>query len=484
MKRAIGWLIVVAVLAAGGYFGYRWYESRKSSGATAYRTAPIRRTDIAQIISATGTVVPEDVIDVGAQVNGQIAKFGTDEDGKTVDYRSSVKEGAVLAWIDDALFAADMAAAKAQQASAEALEGTATAQVGQAQAQVKVAEANKEQARAKAEQARRDWERAQRLGNTAALSKADYDAAQSAYEQAIAAVSVADASILNAQAMEAQAHAAEASAKAAIANAAASVQRAQRNLNYCVITSPVSGVIIDRRVEIGQTVVASLNAPSLFLLAKDLTKMEVLVQVNEADIGNVHPGQAVSFTVDAFPARKFKGEVRKVRLNATMTQNVVTYTVEISTDNADLALLPYLTANVKFDVAHRDNVLSAPNAALRWAPKNAPAPAPTKAVEGTMKPGTLWVLKGGVPQPIDVKAGLTDGVMTETESSDVAEGLEVIVGEQTPDQAAAAGTNPFAPQMFRGNRPAGGQGSTSGGGTGGGAGGGGGGRGGGGGGGR
>jgi HlyD family secretion protein len=274
--------------------------------------------------------------------------------------------------------------------------------------------------------------------------------------------------------MEAQARAAEASAQAAVASAAASVQRAQRNLNFCVITSPVSGVIIDKRVEIGQTVVASLNAPSLFLLAKDLSKMEVLVQVNEADIGNVHNGQAVAFSVDAFPGRRFKGEVRKVRLNATMTQNVVTYTVEIATDNADLTLLPYLTATVKFDVAHRENVLAAPNAALRWAPKGTPVDtgqsttAPTGGSrkgdkESALKPATLWIVKDGSPQAIEVKAGLTDGVMTEVEGTQLADGMEVIVGEQSGDQsAAAAGTNPFAPPMFRGNRPAGGQGGTGG----------------------
>jgi HlyD family secretion protein len=454
MRRAIGWLIVVVILAGGGYFAYRWYQNRQTSRETSYRTAPIRRMDIYQTISATGTVVPEDVIDVGAQVNGQIAQFGTDTDGNTVDYRSSVKEGAVLAEIDDALFRADMASAKAQEAAAEAQLGQATAQIGQAQAQVQVAQANKEQAVAKAEQARRDWERAQRLGNTAALSKADFDAAQSEFEQANAAVSVADASIASAHAMEAQAHAAEASAQAAIASAAASVQRAQRNLNYCIIKSPVSGVIIDKRVEIGQTVVASLNAPSLFLLAKDLRKMEVLVQVNEADIGHVHPGQDVTFNVDAFPGRAFKGEVRKVRLNATMTQNVVTYTVEIATDNSDLTLLPYLTANVKFDVAHRQNVLAVPNAALRWAPSGSEVdnPAPARTGDEPMKPGVIWALKNGEPQSVDVRVGLTDGVDTEVEGSALAEGVEIIVGEQTAEQTASAGTNPFAPSFFRRNR--------------------------------
>ncbi len=468
MKRAIVWVIVLLALGAAGYFGWRWYQGQDVAPA-AYRTGTVKKTDIAQTISATGTVVPVDVIDVGAQVNGQIATFGNDTSGKPIDYRSEVVEGTVLATIDDALFAADMASARAQQASAQAQVGQAQAQVGQAQAQVKVGEANKEQARAKLEQARRDWERAQRLGNTAALSKVDYDAAQSAYEQAAAAVSVADASILQAKAQEEQGRAAQASAEAAVASAAASVQRAQRNLNFCVIKSPVSGVIIDKRVEIGQTVVASLNAPSLFLLAKDLSKMEVLVQVNEADIGNVRPGQAVAFTVDAFGGRRFKGEVKKVRLNATMTQNVVTYTVEIATDNADLTLLPYLTASVKFDVAHRDGVLGVPNAALRWVPRTAMPDAPQPSGNGGgrkkgegERTGTVWTLKDGKPVAVSVKVGLSDGVMTEVEGADVTEGMEVIVGEQLAQQSAASGgTNPFAPQVFRGGggtRPAGGGG--------------------------
>ena len=157
-------------------------------------------------------------------------------------------------------------------------------------------------------------------------------------------------------------------AQGTVSQAEATLKRALQNLSYCTIISPVKGVIIDRRVNIGQTVVASLNAPSLFLLAKDLKRLQVWVSVNEADIGHIKPGQAVTFTVDAFPGEVFSGEVGKVRLNATMTQNVVTYTVEIITDNSNGKLLPYLTANVTFIVGERKNVLLVPNAALRWTP--------------------------------------------------------------------------------------------------------------------
>jgi len=292
-------------------------------------------------IGATGTVEPEEVIDVGAQVAGRIMSFGKDANGNTVDYTSLVKANMVLAQIDDTVYAAQVAEATAQQQ--------------QAQAAVLTAQATLRQNQAKLYQAQRDWDRVQKLGPASeALAQTTYDSYQSAFEVAQATVGVSEADI--------------AAAQAALAQAEAALKRAQQNLDYCTIRSPVDGVIIDRRVNIGQTVVASLNAPSLFLLAKDLTKMQVWVAVNEADIGKIHAGQPVSFTVDAFPGETFKGQVAKVRLNASMTQNVVTYTVEITTDNSSGRLLPYLTANVQFELNRLNNVLLVPNSALRWTP--------------------------------------------------------------------------------------------------------------------
>lgn len=185
--------------------------------------------------------------------------------------------------------------------------------------------ANVLQVKAKLVQAQQDWNRAQKLGHSEALAPSAYDQYKANYEVAKANVAVT--------------HAAVKQAKAAVAQAQASLNRAQRNLSYCTIKSPVKGVIIDRRVNIGQTVVSSLNAPSLFLIAKDLTRIQVWVSVNEADIGNIHPGLPTTFTVDAFPNQVFHGQVGKVRLNATMTQNVVTYTVVVNTDNSDGKLL-------------------------------------------------------------------------------------------------------------------------------------------------
>jgi HlyD family secretion protein len=260
--------------------------------------------------------------------------------------------------------------------------------------------------------------------------------------------------------------------------AEATLTRAQRNLSYCTIKSPVKGVIIDRRVNIGQTVVASLNAPSLFLIAKDLRHMQVWVAVNEADIGNIYPGQRVTFTVDAYPGQEFEGEVGKIRLNATMTQNVVTYTVEVLTDNSSRKLLPYLTANLQFVLSHRQNVLVVPNSALRWSPRpeqvaeNLRASLDDLAVTGgyeqqpksgdpngqaAVRRGVVWTKDDVFVRPIQVAVGMTDGTMSEIQSNDIKEGLVVITGEQM-QTANDSVTNPFAPKLPSRNRqPTGGK---------------------------
>ncbi|HKE02281.1 MAG TPA: efflux RND transporter periplasmic adaptor subunit [Planctomycetota bacterium] len=436
MNRPAKALVLVAALLVCSAGAVAWRLERRDPKEV-FRTSKVRRADIVSTISATGTVVPEDVVDVGAQVNGMIASFGVDTTGHVVDYRSTVEEGHVLARIDDSLYSADVA--------------TANAQLAQSKAQIELSEANRDQAKAHFDQTERDWARAQTLGSSRALARADYDAARSNYEQAKASVSVAEASIV-------QAH-------ASVEMATAALKRAKQNLDYCTIASPVNGVIIDRRVEIGQTVVASLNAPSLFLIAKDLKRMQVLVQVNEADVGSVHPGQVVVFTVDAYPGQVFDGEVRKVRLNATMTQNVVTYTVEIVTDNADLRLLPYLTANVTFEVTRHDQVLAVPSAALRWTPHEglvardasdppASLPASTPASgpdRGPGRSGRVWVLDGGRPKAVPVRVGITDSSLTEVDARELTEGADVVVGESSDTTRATppGGASPFTPQLFR-----------------------------------
>jgi HlyD family secretion protein len=439
----LGLAALVAALLLVGYL------ARGSRTTATFRTVPVKRGDLLASISATGTVEPQEVIDIGAQVAGRIVSFGKDKHGKTVDYGSVVEAGTVLAHIDDSLYAADVATAKAQ--------------LAQNIAGVQNAEANLLQLKAKLFQAQRDWARAQKLGPSDALSQADYDAAQSAYETAKANVEVGKAAIVQ--------------AKSAVNQAKAVLRRAQQNLDYCTITSPVRGVIVDRRVNIGQTVVASLSAPSLFLLAKDLTRLQVWVSVNEADIGLIHPGQPVTFTVDAFPGEIFKGEVGKVRLNATMTQNVVTYTVEVNTDNSNGKLLPYLTANAKFVVGQRQNVLLVPNAALRWMPpeqqivpefrgkrsrgkqaeKANPGKPAAKTDQDKERRGIIWLPEGNQVRPVSLRLGLSDGSMTEVVSPQLKTGTLVVVGEalaQEGNEKSGPGASPFTPKFF--HRAAGG----------------------------
>jgi HlyD family secretion protein len=440
IKRILIFAVLVGLIA--GVVG--WYMQRGNAQTDSYRTDQVTRGDLLVSIRATGTVEPEEVVDVGALVAGQILSFGKDAKGKTVDYGSPVEAETVLAKIDDSLYAAE--------------EAQAQAQVQSANAAVQRSEADLEQLKAKLQQAERDWQRAQKLGPSEALAQSTYDAYRSAYDTAAANVAVGRAAILQ--------------AKASLTQAEAVLRRAQRNLGYCTIKSPVKGVIVDRRVNIGQTVVASLNAPSLFLIAKDLTRMQVWVAVNEADIGKIHPGLPVSFTVDAFPGETFRGEVGKVRLNASMTQNVVTYTVEIVTDNSNGRLLPYLTANVEFELDRRTNVLMVPNAALRWKPTpEQVVPEAREAFEklasrkgkpeagssSLSRPGigsaagasrtAIWIPQGDHVKPIRVQAGMTDGIYTEVQGEGLTEGMKIVIGLQAQTNHQDTATNPFTPKF-------------------------------------
>jgi HlyD family secretion protein len=432
-------LIIIPVLAVLLALLWFWFGSRDQSAQ--FRVAPVVRGDLEAAISATGTVEPEEVVDVGAQVAGKILAFGKDKHGKTVDYGSVVEAGTILARIDDALYAAEVSNTRAQ--------------LAQAKANVQRAEADLGQLKAKLFQAEADWQRAQQLGPSEALSQSDFDAARAAYDVARANLKVGQAAVRQ--------------AKEAVSQSEAVLKKAQQNLDYCTIRSPVKGVIIDRRVNTGQTVVASLSAPSLFLIARDLKKMQVWASVNEADIGSIHAGQPVTFTVDALPGKTFRGEVGKIRLNATMTQNVVNYTVEVNTDNSDGQLIPYLTANLKFMVSERKNVLLVPNAALRWLPQpdqiapdfrqssgkkgnkgpETQAVGTAKEDKGESARGTLWVPQGSYVQPIKVRLGPTDGSMTEVQGQNLSEGLQVVVAEQQKEDQAGSGGSPFTPQIFK-----------------------------------
>jgi len=434
-------IIVVAVFAVLALAAFLRRGNVKPAG---FKTVQVKRGDLQATIGATGTVEPEEVVDIGAQVAGRIVVFGKDKNGDEIDYGSLVEAGTVLARIDDALYAADAAAAKAQ--------------LSQAKAAVQKAQADLGQMQAKLLQTENDWARARKLGPSDALSQTDFDAARAAYEVARANLGVGKAAIEQAKGTRSQAE--------------ATLKRALQNLSYCTIVSPVKGVIIDRRVNIGQTVVSSLNAPSLFLLAKDLNRLQVWVSVNEADIGRIKPGQPVSFTVDAHPGDVFPGKVGKIRLNATMTQNVVTYTVEVDTDNSGGKLFPYLTANVTFIVGESKDVLLVPNAALRFTPmeeqvvkefrgsskkagKGSKAPSQAKPEAQTGKqekaPSFVWVPEGGRVRPVQVTLGLSDGSLTEVSSPELKAGTPVVVGEMSSQANGepAPGGSPFTPQIFK-----------------------------------
>jgi HlyD family secretion protein len=438
--RKILYSLVLAALALGLAVygvGHVW----STGPANAFRSAAVERGDLHATISATGTIEPEEVVDVGAQVAGQIKEFGTDpnDSHRHIDYGSRVEQGTVLARIDDSVYQSQVDQAKAQLAQAKAGEQRARADLVQMKAKVT--------------QTQRDWQRAQALGpgQGNAISALDYDTAKAAYETAQSGLAVGEAAITVAQ--------------TDVARSEAALKQAETNLGYTTIRSPVKGVIVDRRVNVGQTVVASLNAPSLFLIAKDLTRLQIWASVNEADIGQIHSGQPVRFTVDAFPNDVFQGAVGQIRLNATMTQNVVTYTVVINTDNANGKLLPYLTANVQFEVASKPNVLQLSNAALRWRPKveqvapdmraayarsrqAKPAEGGAKALEQERHDrGVVWVQDHDFVRPLPVTVGLSDGAMTEVSGDGIREGTQVVVGERHA-QGGDAATNPFTPKLF------------------------------------
>jgi HlyD family secretion protein len=473
IKTILATLTLIAASATATW----WYRQGGKPSLPPLRTSAVERGDLQFTIDATGTVEPEEVVDVGAQVAGKIQSLGVDpRDAKrTIDYGSPVSVGTVLARIDDSLYQSDVEQAQAQVDSAQAVAESTAAQVLESQANIERAEKDLLQMRAKLFQAERDWARAEGLWKSSpgAISESDYDLAKSTFDAADATVGVGTAAIAQANAQLTNSKAAIAKSHADLDNARANLKRVQTNLGYCTIKSPVDGVIIDRRINVGQTVVSSLNSPSLFLLAKDLKRMQVWASVNEADIGQIHSGQPVRFTVDAYPKQTFAGVVApdQPRLNASMNQNVVTYTVVVTTDNSDGKLLPYLTADLQFEVSRHQNVLSVPNTALRWRPspeRLAASGLPTpladqeQAAAGNNESepdgtstgkGMLWIADGDRVRPVNVQTGLGDGTRTEVAASDLSEGALVVVGEDAVSGDEGT-TDPFSPKVFgKGRRP-------------------------------
>ncbi len=399
MVKNMKTLLVFVVVVVGAAGAGAWYWIAGHEELPQFRQRPIERGELLIAASATGTVEPMEVIDVGAQIAGRIKSFGPDlaSSDKVIDFCSNVKEGAVLAQLDDSSYQVELEKSKANQ---------------------KLAEAELARYQAQLEQARQDFERAERLRETNAESE---------YDRAVAQHEMAKADVLVGQARLEQAKLA--------------VKEAVVNLGYTVIQAPTDGVVIDRRVNVGQTVIAGLNAPSLFLLAKDLSQMQVWAAVNEADIGDIHVGQRVSFKVDAYRDKTFVGTVSQIRLNASMSHNVVIYGVMIDIDNTDGRLLPYMTASIQFEVARRPDVLLVPNQALRWRPT--PEQITPNARSGfspqndsenadddqrvVVDSPTVWVVADdGLVRPVEITTGLSDGMVTEILDGDLEQGDEVV----------------------------------------------------------
>jgi len=387
MRRTL-FLILPAVLVLGGGSAYWW--SGQADPAPRYRTAPVEQGAIVRAVNASGAVSPLVQVQVGSQVSGQIKVL-------KADFNTPVTAGQVIAELDAEHIEARLLAARADHAAAEAQLETQHAQVQRALADVESAKANLGNAKAQTQRAQtalqdaeRDLRRRQELGRRGVSSTADIEKAEAAFDSARAGLAsqraletAAGAAIEAAAASHRVAVSQLAQLSAQIQQRAAAVRQVQVDLDRSVIRAPIDGVVVERNVDLGQTVAASLQAPILFLIAKDLTEMQVNASVDEADVGQIEPGQRVTFTVNAFPGRTFEGRVEQVRLAAQNTQNVVSYIVVVATRNDDRRLLPGMTATVTIVTAEKADAIKVPNAALRWRPPGAPsAPQPTAASTG------------------------------------------------------------------------------------------------------
>lgn len=378
-------LVIVAVAAIATLAVWLLSGGKKEEKIT-FDTAAVAPANIMNSITATGTIEPVTSVTVGTQVSGIVSKL-------FVDYNSVVKKGQVIAELDKTNLMSQLNTAKTQLATA--------------QSQLNYQTAN--------------YKRYKTLFEKGLVAADDFDNAKLSYTQA----------------------------KEQVASAKEEVQRAQTNLGYATITSPIDGVVLSKSVEEGQTVAASFSTPELFTIAQDLTNMQVVADVDEADIGDVKEGERVTFTVDAYPDDTFEGEVKQVRQEATTTNNVVTYEVVISAPNADLKLKPGLTANVTIYTAERKGVLSVPSKALRFTPQKETV-GKMKIVDAANAKNKVWTIEGNSIVAHKVNIGMTDGTNTQivggiAEGTKVVTGLNVMGGEEEKPMEAQGESSPFAP---------------------------------------
>lgn len=378
-------LVIVAVTAIAALAVWLLSGGKKEEKIT-FDTAAVAPANIMNSITATGTIEPVTSVTVGTQVSGIVSKL-------FADYNSVVKKGQVIAELDKTNLMSQLNTAKTQLATA--------------QSQLNYQTAN--------------YKRYKTLFEKGLVAADDFDNAKLSYTQA----------------------------KEQVASAKEEVQRAQTNLGYATITSPIDGVVLSKSVEEGQTVAASFSTPELFTIAQDLTNMQVVADVDEADIGDVKEGERVTFTVDAYPDDTFEGEVKQVRQEATTTNNVVTYEVVISAPNADLKLKPGLTANVTIYTAERKGVLSVPSKALRFTPQKETV-GKMKIVDVANAKNKVWTIEGNSIVAHKVNIGMTDGTNTQivggiAEGTKVVTGLNVMGGEEEKPMEAQGESSPFAP---------------------------------------
>lgn len=378
--------LVIAAVAAIAALAVWLLSGGKKEEKITFDTAAVAPENIMNSITATGTIEPVTSVTVGTQVSGIVNKL-------FVDYNSVVKKGQVIAELDKTNLMSQLNTAKTQLATA--------------QSQLNYQTAN--------------YKRYKTLFEKGLVAADDFDNAKLSYTQA----------------------------KEQVASAKEEVQRAQTNLGYATITSPIDGVVLSKSVEEGQTVAASFSTPELFTIAQDLTNMQVVADVDEADIGDVKEGERVSFTVDAYPDDTFEGEVKQVRQEATTTNNVVTYEVVISAPNADLKLKPGLTANVTIYTAERKGVLSVPSKALRFTPQKETV-GKMKIVDAANAKNKVWTIEGNSIVAHKVNIGMTDGTNTQivggiAEGTKVITGLNVMGGEEKMPMEAQGEKSPFAP---------------------------------------
>lgn len=378
--------LVIAAVAAIAALAVWLLSGGKKEETITFDTAAVAPANIMNSITATGTIEPVTSVTVGTQVSGIVSKL-------FVDYNSVVKKGQVIAELDKTNLMSQLNTAKTQLATA--------------QSQLNYQTAN--------------YKRYKTLFEKGLVAADDFDNAKLSYTQA----------------------------KEQVASAKEEVQRAQTNLSYATITSPIDGVVLSKSVEEGQTVAASFSTPELFTIAQDLTNMQVVADVDEADIGDVKEGERVTFTVDAYPDDTFEGEVKQVRQEATTTNNVVTYEVVISAPNADLKLKPGLTANVTIYTAERKGVLSVPSKALRFIPQKETV-GKMKIVDVANAKNKVWTIEGNSIVAHKVNIGMTDGTNTQivggiAEGTKVITGLNVMGGEEKMPMEAQGEKSPFAP---------------------------------------